>query len=139
MKNVITMESFYYYCQLLQRWKMQKARRIRRQLQALCNCSSMMMAHPHLCFLICNCVLQNFVEGLIVCHFYFQYHPQRCKLISNWRFQQSCDQCYQPFIWHWHQQNEAMHFWNFEVMSTKLFEKFLEIQYLMGPKNMMVF
>jgi hypothetical protein len=30
----------------------------------------MMMALPHLCFLICAWLLQNFVEGLIVYHSY---------------------------------------------------------------------
>ncbi len=49
---------------------MQKAKRVRQKLQALCNCSSMMMAHPHLCSLICTWLLQNFIEGLIVCHSY---------------------------------------------------------------------
>ncbi len=30
----------------------------------------MMMAHPHPCSLICTWLLQNSVEGLIVCHSY---------------------------------------------------------------------
>ncbi len=28
----------------------------------------------------------------------FEYHPYRCNLIGIWRFQQSCDKCYQPFV-----------------------------------------
>jgi len=42
--------------------------RVKQQLQALCNFLCMMMAHPHLCSLIYMWLLQNFVEGSIVCH-----------------------------------------------------------------------
>ncbi len=32
------------------------------------------------------------------CRFCFRYHPYKFNLIGIWRFQQSCDQCYQPFV-----------------------------------------
>jgi len=41
---------------------------IMQQLQALCNCSCMMMAHPHPCSLIFIWLLQNFAKGSIICH-----------------------------------------------------------------------
>jgi hydroxyacyl-ACP dehydratase HTD2-like protein with hotdog domain len=44
---------------------MQKAKRVKQQLQALCNCLCMMMARPHPS-LIYMCLLQNFAKGSIV-------------------------------------------------------------------------